>query len=65
MKGLRKVPAALAVSLALLLWGAGDTPAQPFGMAGSQVQQKPQPNVLGSPAGRFVFGQISDSSKDQ
>ena len=64
MNGFRKLPAA-AILLGALLCNAGGTAAQPFGMAGGQVQQKPQPQVLGSPTGRFVFGQISDSSKDQ
>ena len=35
--------------------------AQPLGIASPQSQQ----NVLSSSNGRFVFGQISDSSKDQ
>jgi hypothetical protein len=36
-----------------------------MGIMPSQPAQKPQPNVLCSPGGRFVFGQISDSAKDQ
>jgi hypothetical protein len=30
-----------------------------------QPQVQPQSNVLGCAGGRFVFGQISDSNKDQ
>lgn len=44
---------------------AVDASAQPIGLMPSQVGQKPQPNVLCSPVGRFVFGQVSDSKKDQ
>jgi len=35
--------------------------AQPLGIASPQSEQ----NVLSSPNGRFVFGEISDSGKDQ
>ncbi len=50
------------------LWvglGAADLFAQAFGLGQSPAVQKPQPNVLCTPAGRYVFGQVSDSSKDQ
>jgi hypothetical protein len=30
-----------------------------------QTQAQPQHKLLSSPSGRFVFGQISDSGKDQ
>ncbi len=39
--------------------------AQPFGILSPQGKQESQKQVLSSPRGRFVFGQISDSSKDQ
>lgn len=39
--------------------------AQPIGMKQSPSAQKQKPNVLGTGGGRYLFGQISDSSKDQ
>jgi hypothetical protein len=39
--------------------------AQPLGILSSQGPQDPQKQILSSSGGRFVFGQISDSSKDQ
>lgn len=39
--------------------------AQPLGLGGSQAVEQPEYQVLSSPNGRFVFGQISGSSKDQ
>ena len=39
--------------------------AQPFGLGAAQQQREPRMEVLSSPNGRYVFGQISDSGKDQ
>ena len=39
--------------------------AQPFGMLSQQGRQESQRQVLSSLGGRFVFGQISNSAKDQ
>ncbi len=39
--------------------------AQPFGMLSQQGRHESQKQVLSSSGGRFVFGQISDSAKDQ
>ncbi len=39
--------------------------AQPLGFMSKQQPQKPKQELLSSANGRFVFGQISDSSKDQ
>ena len=52
----------------LFLWalsGGHAVDAQPLGLGGSQAAEKPEYQVLFSPNGRFVFGQISASSKDQ
>ncbi len=38
---------------------------QPIGLMPPQVSQKKQSNYLSIPGGRYVFGQVSDSSKDQ
>jgi hypothetical protein len=56
----------LAIVLsAVFLFMAGNAFAQPFGMATSQPQAAPEFKVLCSATGRYVFGQISGSSKDQ
>jgi len=49
------------------IWMAAgaDTVHAQLGLMSAQPPQKPQPNVLSCPGGRFAFGQISDSSKDQ
>jgi hypothetical protein len=39
--------------------------AQPFGIGSQQALQKSQEGVLSSFQGRYVFGQISSSSKDK
>jgi hypothetical protein len=39
--------------------------AQPLGILSPQSQQQSQQKILASSKGRFVFGQVSDSSKDQ
>jgi len=51
--------------ISLLLISATDVFPQPFGIGSSQAQQKPRQEILTAAGGRFVFGQISDSSKDQ
>ena len=49
----------------LVLYSSMSVCAQPLGLGSPQPQQRLQPQVLSSANGRFVFGQISDSSKDQ
>jgi hypothetical protein len=39
--------------------------AQPLGFGSQQPQQQSEQKLLSSANGRFVFGQISNSSKDQ
>ena len=57
--------AIMAMPLLLLVWvGATGVYAQPLGIGSSKTQQ-PQQKILSSDNGRFVFGQISGSSKDQ
>ncbi len=55
----------LLVSSILLLPYFNCVFAQPVGFMSPQVVKQTQPQCLFSPKGRFVFGQISDSSKDQ
>jgi hypothetical protein len=49
----------------LVLFGSINIYAQPLGLMSQQPQQKSQQKLLSSENGRFVFGQISNSSKDQ
>lgn len=56
-----KIIAILIVLCSLLLYPSISVCAQRFGITPPQPQQK----VLSAASGRFVFGQISDSSKDQ
>ncbi len=51
--------------LLMVLVGVTGVYAQPFGLGSSKIQQQPQHKALSSDNGRFVFGQISGSSKDQ
>jgi hypothetical protein len=48
----------------LVIFGSKGVWAQPFGFGSSQDEESQQ-KILMSENGRFVFGQISDSSKDQ
>jgi len=49
----------------LVLFGSINIYAQPLGLMSQKPQQKSQQKLLSSANGRFVFGQISNSSKDQ
>jgi len=50
--------------LAVFFLGPHHALAQ-FGLGQQQIQKQPQVGVLSCAGGRYVFGQISDSSKDQ
>lgn len=66
MYPLKKVVLTLAAAgLFLTLFPVHGVWAQPFGILSSQGQQDSQKLILSSINGRFVFGQISDSVKDQ
>jgi hypothetical protein len=53
-----------AAAFSFLLAYTAETNAQ-FGLGAQQGQQRPERSVLSSSTGRYVFGQISDSGKDQ
>ncbi len=56
----------VGISLSLLvLLGSMNIYAQPLGLMSQKPQEKSQQKLLSSANGRFVFGQISNSSKDQ
>ena len=63
MRDLRWKWTGVGVLLAFLLFCTGKADAQPLGIM--SADPGPQHGVLSSKNGRFVFGQISDSSKDQ
>ena len=60
----RKVLIAVLPLFFFLLYGLPEAQAQ-FGLGGPPPQQKIEPKSLSSEGGRFVFGQISPSSKDK
>lgn len=56
----------VSISLSsLVLLGSMNIYAQPLGLMSQKPQEKSQQKLLSSANGRFVFGQISNSSKDQ
>ena len=59
------IAAMLATLSLLVLCSATSTWAQPLGFMAQPPQQKPQHSALSSAQGRFVFGQVSDSSEDR
>jgi hypothetical protein len=65
MGGQRRFLTGLALAFVLGGFFPQNAPAQPIGLMSAQAPQKPQPNVLSTPGARFVFGQVSDSGKDQ
>jgi hypothetical protein len=54
----------LAIAITLFIPSAQSW-AQPLGIMSQQAQKAPHKGTLYSDKGRFVFGQISDSGKDQ
>jgi len=56
-----------AIAFLLLLGHSGTQAvyAQPLGIGASKAAEQSQYGVLSAPNGRFVFGQISGSGKDQ
>ena len=63
-RNLKMVIMVMPVFLVLLL-GVGGVYARPLGIGSAQKQPEPQHEILSSENGRFVFGQISGSGKDQ
>ena len=55
----------LAAPAFFILLASFSADAQPLGFGTPQQPQESHYGVLCSAAGRFVFGQVSDSSKDQ
>ena len=65
MKGFKWKLTGFGVLLTFLLFCPGKSGAQPLGIMSQGPKPEPRHEVLSSNNGRFVFGQISDSSKDQ
>ena len=64
MKRLKKAFIAVIAFVGLTFIGISNVTAQPFGLGGQQALDIPQHKLL-SGGGRFVFGQVSASSKDK
>ena len=64
MKRLKRAFIAAIALVGLTLIGTSNVSAQPFGLGGQQGLDIPQHKLL-SGGGRFVFGQVSASSKDK
>jgi len=62
---MRKVFLCLVAMVTVIALNPTAILGQPFGMSASQPPQQPQQGSLSCAGGRFVFGQISDSRKDQ
>jgi len=64
MKSIEKIFLSAAVCF-MLVSGVQTVSAQGFGMLSQPVPEQTSYPCLSSGGGRYVFGQISDSSKDQ
>ncbi|RJR19737.1 MAG: hypothetical protein C4582_10115 [Desulfobacteraceae bacterium] len=66
MHGLRIRSVFAACTATLFFWlGSSPANAQPFGLSTPPASKISAPSPLSCPGGRYVFGQISDSAKDQ
>ena len=61
----KKILVMILSLFSLVLFGSINIYAQPLGLMSQKPQEKSQQKLLSSANGRFVFGQISNSSKDQ
>ena len=64
MKQNKKLPALIVIWSLFVLFCSAKVFTQTLGVP-SQQTEKSQQEILSSENGRFVFGQISDASKDQ
>lgn len=55
----------ILLPVTLLLFGRSNCLCQPIGIMSPKAQNIAEYVPLSCPGGRFVFGQVSDSSKDQ
>jgi hypothetical protein len=65
MKISTRIWAGLVLGSSFLPWSVGRAGAQPFGISQQGTPAQPVVQCLSSVRGRFVFGQVSDSSKDK
>jgi hypothetical protein len=61
----KKILVMILSLFSLVLFGSMNIYAQPLGLMSQKPQEESQQKLLSSATGRFVFGQISNSSKDQ
>ncbi|HDR14355.1 MAG TPA: hypothetical protein ENN79_02485 [Desulfobacteraceae bacterium] len=64
MKNVKKIFSATAICI-MSVAGVQTVSAQGFGMLSQPVPEQKSYQCLAAAGGRYVFGQISDSSKDQ
>jgi hypothetical protein len=64
MVGYKRLLVAIIISITLIVLSSRDSNAQ-FGLTQQQAQEKSDHACLSSASGRFVFGQVSPSSKDK
>ena len=64
VRGIKMAVMAMSLFLSVLV-GTTGVYGQPLGLGSSKIREQPQQKILSSDNGRFVFGQISGSSKDQ
>jgi hypothetical protein len=65
MKISTRICTGLVLGSSFLLSSSGSAGAQPFGLSQQGGSTQPVIQCLSTARGRFVFGQISDSSKDK
>jgi hypothetical protein len=61
----KKILVMILSLFSIVLLGSMNIYAQPLGLMSQKPQEESQQKLLSSATGRFVFGQISNSSKDQ
>ena len=59
-----RIVTAICLIIFLILMNSYNASAQPFGIGATQAEQKNSNTVLCSESGRYVFGQLSDSTRD-
>ena len=60
-----KIVLALAAFFSVSFFGSLNAHGQGFGLSSPQPQIMPEEKILSTENGRYVFGQVSSSSKDQ
>ena len=59
-----RIISVIFAAIFLMLVDTYDVSSQPFGISATQEKQENNSRILSSEFGRYVFGQISDSTRD-